>query len=75
MTKMKRLRIAMAIGCLFAVSAGVGYYLKSTDYETSGSSSASVLWLMLMVVAGAASIAGRRRKQRETDEKTNKTNA
>jgi len=76
MMKMKRLRIAIGLGCLLAISAGVAYYLRSSDYETSDSSSA--VWWMLMV-AGAASVLAatsrRRRKQVEKDEKANKTNA
>jgi FtsH-binding integral membrane protein len=76
MTNLKRLRIAMVLGCLLAVGAGVAYYLKSSGYGTSDSSSAG--WWMLMV-AGAVSVLAatsrRRRKQGEKDEKANKTNS
>ncbi len=67
----------MVLGCLLAVGAGVGYYLKSSDYEPSFPSSAGVL-LMMMVAAAAAVQAATsrgRRKQVEKDKKANKTNA
>lgn len=74
MTKLKRLRIAMVLGCVLAIGAGVAYYLKSSGYEPSNPSSGVVL---MMLIAGAvlAATSRRRRKQDEIDEKANKANA
>jgi len=76
MTNLKRLRIAMVLGCLLAVGAGVGYYLKSSGYEPSFPSSAGVLLMMVAAAAAVQTATSRgRRKQVEKDKKANKTNA
>ena len=66
----------MVLGCLLAVGAGVGYYLKSSGYEPSFPSSAGVLLMMVAAAAAVQAATSRgRRKQVEKDKKASKTNA
>ena len=63
MTKMTKIRIAMALGCLLT-SATLAYFIRSASSEATDSSSTGVLMMVAvaaLVLAGAS--AGRRRRE------------
>ncbi|MCP4260701.1 MAG: hypothetical protein GY774_24725 [Planctomycetes bacterium] len=76
MTKMTKIRIAMAVGCLLLFGAGatLAYFIRSASSEVTDSSSTGVL--MIVAVAGlvlaGASAGHRRRKHGNRNQEANK---
>ena len=62
MTKMTKIRIAMAIGCLL-ISAALAFFIRSASSEATDSSSTGVLMVAVMALVLAAASAGRRRRE------------
>jgi MYXO-CTERM domain-containing protein len=76
MTKMTKIRIAMALGCLLAIgaSATLAYFIRSASSEATDSSSTGVLMMVAVaaLVLAAASAGRRRRKQGNRNQEANK---
>ena len=62
MTKMTKIRIAMALGCLLT-SATLAYFIRSASSEATDSSSTGVQMVAVMALVLAAAWAGRRRRE------------